>query len=482
MNRREFVQRSVAVSVAASLPMVNESESPARRMNVLYVFGDQHRECSMPGKPYSPIVAPAFEAFAKQNFVMENCISNYPLCTPYRAILMSGRWPQQTGVTRNGPDIALSESEHGLGQPFKDAGYHTAYVGKWHLYHGENHFVPPGPLRFGFDYWRVWGNTNKHYDDYTWDDETGMQETTPGWAPIPMTDRAIEFIGQQKKDKQDKQDKPWMMVVSWNPPHPPFNPPEEDSKPYPQDKIALRPNVALKRSDGSHPGHPQLQSESTLREAEQGYYGGITGVDKQFQRLLDALEATGQAANTIVIYTSDHGEMMGTHCRMQKQVPWEESCHVPFFIRIPGATNHGSSVKDLMGSIDIYPTLCGLAGIPVPKHCAGRDLSGVLRGEHAAASDGVILMNDSDGDVNDVAAIGYRGVRTLTHTYAVAVDGRWLLYDNLADPYQQKNLAMDAAQKPLMDKFDNMILAWQKTTGDKFPLMAASAKISRQPA
>jgi arylsulfatase A-like enzyme len=476
MDRREFIRQSVAVSVAATLPKITEAETPARRMNILYVFGDQHRACSFPGQPFCPVEAPAFEAFAEQNFVMENCISNYPLCTPHRGMLMSGRWPQQTGLTHIGTDMVLSEHEYGLGQSFTDAGYRTAYVGKWHLYHGEGEFVPPGPFRFGFEHWRVWGTTNTHYNDYTWDAETGVKETVPGWSPIHMTDQAIEFIEQQKSDK------PWMMVVSWNPPHPPFNPPAEDSQPYPQDEIPLRPNASLKRGDGSTPGYPDLQSESTLREAEKGYYGGITGVDKQFQRLLEALEATGQASNTIVIYTSDHGEMMGAHGRMEKQAAWEESCHVPFMIRIPGALNHGDSSKDLMGSIDIYPTLCGLAEIPVPKHCVGRDLSAVLRGERSVHSDGVILMNETGAYVGNPTAVGFRGVRTLTHTYAVAEDGRWLLYDNLNDPYQQKNLAADEAQKPLMDKFDSMILAWQKSSGDKFPLMAATTKISKLPA
>ena len=477
MNRREFIGRTVATSVASSVPLMGEGKTAARKMNVLYVFGDQHRACSMPGKPYSPIVAPTFEAFAKENFVMENCMSTYPLCTPHRAILVSGRWPQQTGVTRNGQDMSLPATEHGLGQAFKDAGYRTGYVGKWHLYQGESTFVPAGPLRFGFDYWRVWGNTNMHYNDYTWDAETGERRNVPGWAPVPMTDEAIEFINAAKKEE------PWMMVVSWNPPHPPFNPPPEDAQPYPKETIPLRPNVALTRSNGTKPIHPQLQSEETLRTAEQGYYGGITGVDKQFQRLLDALKTSGQADNTIVVYTSDHGEMMGTHCRMQKQMPWEESAHVPFFVRVPGASNRGTSSKDLMSSIDLYPTLCGLAGIAVPKSCSGRDLSGVIRGGHTPApAEAVILMNESDGDKNDVEAVGFRGVRTLTHTYAVAVDGRWLLYDNVADPFQQKNLIADPGQKALMEKFDGMIRAWQKSTDDKFPFDAALGKMSKQPA
>lgn len=475
MNRREFVRSGMVVSVAAQVPLAAPAEAPRKRMNVLYVFGDQHRACSMPGQPYSPVVAPAFEAFAKDGFVMENCISNYPLCMPYRGIFMSGRWPQQTGLMRNGPDSLLSEHEHGLGQAFKDAGYQTAYVGKWHLYMGENHFVPKGPLRFGFDYWRVWGATNNHWHDYTWNPETGEKLTRDGWAPTLMTDQAIEFIGQQKKDK------PWMMVVSWNPPHPPFNPPEEDAALYQKDKLPQRPNVAFKRSDGSTSDRIPLRSESNLREAERGYYGGITGIDKEFRRLLDALEKTGQSENTVVVFTSDHGEMMGSHCRMAKQVPWEESCHVPFCVRIPGAANRGRTSTDLMGTIDVYPTLCGLAGIQVPNSCQGRDLSAVMRGERQRPSEAVMIMNEDTGDRNDPEAVGYRGVRTLTHTYAVARDGRWLLYDNVADPYQQKNLVNDPKHKELMAKFDTMIFEWQKQTGDKFPVETAVSSISKQP-
>ena len=132
-----------------------------------------------------------------------------------------------------------------------------------------------------------------------------------------------------------------------------------------------------------------------------------------------------------------------------------------------------------MSSVDIYPTLCGLGGVPVPKSCSGRDLSPLMRGDAMPAAEAVFFMNEMNGDGNDPEAIGWRGVRTLTHTYAVAYDGRWILYDNLADPYQQKNLIGDPAQKALMDKFDAMILNWQKATGDKFALQVA--KTSKVP-
>ncbi|WP_269724657.1 sulfatase-like hydrolase/transferase [Sphingomonas sp. PAMC 26617] len=222
-----------------------------------------------------------------------------------------------------------------------------------------------------------------------------------------------------------------------------------------------------------------------LRQAMQGYYGAITGVDAEFGRLLAALEAIGAVDDTFVVYTSDHGDMMGSQGRMAKQVPFEESCRVPFFVRYPGVTPKGGASDTLFAAIDIYPTMCGLAGLPVPHHCAGRDLSGVMRGEQTSASPAVFLMNQlprssggpeaigEDGDGGEVSPAGslpshpgkrlgtkfinqptYRGLRTDTHTYAVAETGRWCLYDNVADPFQLKNLVSDPAQQALMARFD----------------------------
>ena len=477
MNRRDFVRNTVAASVAASLASATaEAFAPPTHPNILYVFSDQHRACSMPGEPSSPVVAPTLEAFRRENFEMANCISNYPLCVPYRGIFMSGRWPQQTGLMGNGHP--LQASEHGLGTTFRDAGYHTGYIGKWHLNGGEAKFVPKGPFRFGFEDWHAWGQTNDHYHAPTWDQETGEKIVTDGWGPTLMTDEALTFLKQQTTEK------PWFLVVSWNPPHPPFNPPPEDQGPYPEGEgLKFRPNVRLTQSDGTKPPWAPLGSEDTLRHAERGYYGGITGVDKEFARILKALDDNGQAANTIVVYSSDHGEMMGSHCRMSKQVPWEESCHVPFYVRIPGAKNRGKSAKDLFAAIDVYPTLCGLAGIPVPPHCKGRDMSPILRGGgHIPAIDGVILMSERGGasmEENDIPS--YRGIRTGTHTYAIIEDGRWCLYDNVADPFQRNNLAADAAQADLMKQLDAKIMAWQTSVGDHFPLEAAAAKVSKYP-
>ncbi len=206
-------------------------------------------------------------------------------------------------------------------------------------------------------------------------------------------------------------------------------------------------------------------------------------MDKEFARLLHALDENGMADDTIVVYTSDHGEMMGSHGHMGKQMPHEESCRVPFFVRLPGRKGRGETSDALFASVDIYPTLCGLAGIAVPKHCSGRDFSALMRGDKQFSSaEMVFLMNDKGpADRMEVNTPTYRGVRTGTHTYAVQLDGRWCLYDNDADPYQMKNLVKDPANKPLMEKFDKALIAWGHSMGDDFPYDKALKSYSSYP-
>ena len=505
MNRRSFVQSGVAATVAANLSIQAKAKvtTKSRKPNVLYVFSDQHRALSLPGEPFNQATAPNIEAFREKNCSLEQCISNYPLCTPYRGILMSGRWPYQTGLTHNG--APLNPDVGPLGETFRNAGYHTGYVGKWHL-HGEDAvFIPKGPERMGFEDWHVWSHTNNHYHAWTYNQDTGEKIFPQGWQPTRMTDEAVAFLKAQPKDK------PWLLVLSWNPPHPPFNPPDEDTAPYQLDQIKFRPNVRLRPTgqNAQGPPHP-LTSEQALRKAAQGYMGGITGIDDEFARVLQALDETGQAEDTIVVYTSDHGEMMGSQGRMAKQAPFQESCRVPFIVRYPGVTIERNKSDVLLAAIDIYPTLCGLAGVPVPSHCVGRDLSDVMRGRKVKEPEYVFLMNQiardlpqlkADSEVGIPASMeqesrreekgldkhefanqpSYRGIRSKTHTYAVAESGRWVLYDNIADPYQLKNLVRDMSQQPLMAKFDAEIAAWLKSTGDPFPYAEATHKISDFP-
>lgn len=479
ITRREFVKRAASASAAVALPAAaGASSKPAsKKPNVLYVFSDQHRAVSLPGEAFNEAIAPSLAQFRRENLSMDSCISNYPLCAPHRGILISGLYSPQSGLLQNAQ--TLEPTVPGLGDTFQQAGYNTGYVGKWHLYHGEGVFVPKGPYRFGFDYWHVWAMTNKHYDGIAFNPETGEKVTMPGYQPTRMTDQAIEFLNQQKGAE-----KPWLLVLSWNPPHPPFDPPALDRELYDPPSLKFRPNVRLSTpADKILRPYPQLESFETLRQAEQGYYGAITAVDKEFARLLKTLDENGMAENTIVVYTSDHGEMMGSHGHMAKQMPHEESCRVPFFVRLPGMKGSGRNSDALFASVDIYPTLCGLAGIPIPRHCSGRDFSSLMRGDgNLPKPEMVFLMNDQGPEPRqEVDVPTYRGLRTNTHTYAVQLDGRWCLYDNIADPYQMKNLVTDPAQRALIQKFDAALIAWSKSTGDRFPYDKALQSYSSYP-
>ncbi len=496
MDRRQFVQTGVAAGVVAAVtPALAKPRSLRRAPNVLYVFDDEHRFQSMPGEPFSdPVAAPNLETFRKANFSMERCISNYPLCSPYRGILMTGLWPFQNGITRNW--IELGTSFESIGHVFDKAGYRTAYVGKWHL-SGPGHdraFIPPGPHRQGFQDWHVWGAVDKHMSySFTFNPDTGEKIKPEGYQATLMTDQAVDII------KQDHGDKPWMMIVSWHPPHFPVDDaPEADEAYFADKQVALRPNVQT-----GHSARGAVASQASITKFHQGYYAHIRAIDREFGRLLKTLDDTGQTDNTIVIFTSDHGEMAGSHGRMYKQVPHEESARVPFYIRYPGVTPKGKSSDTLFASIDIYPTLCGLAGVPVPPQVKGKDFSATMRGKATPESEVVFLMNQgaghpeqdaassgvgpapkaaNDGNGGGYAPPDFRGLRSKTHTYAVANDGRWLLFDNVADPYQQHNLIDDPAQKPLTEHFDTLIAAWLKDSGDPFEYAAALTKRSTAPA
>ena len=225
MNRREFISSGVAASVAWRLAEA-KGKRPIKRPNVLYIFDDQHRAVSLPGEPFAAVAAPNIDRFRRENMSMDTCISNYPLCCPYRAVLMSGKYSAANGVMNN--EIAMKYSEFTLTKAFKGAGYRVGYVGKWHLAGAHDdgfQFIPKGPGRFEVDDWHVWENTNDHYKCFTFDPDTGQKITAKNWAPVDMTDQAIDFV---KARGAEHADQPWILFVSYNPPHPPFNPPDAE--------------------------------------------------------------------------------------------------------------------------------------------------------------------------------------------------------------------------------------------------------------
>jgi arylsulfatase A-like enzyme len=377
-------------------------------------------------------------------------------------MLLSGRWPFQTGVVDN--SMRLRDEGSSLGEAFRSSGYHTGYIGKWHL-SPEPEFIAPSSGRHGFDDWQAWFATRTHLRQITYDAETGEEIAREGYSCVSMTDAALDFIDTARQ--------PWMLVLSWVPPHPPFEQaPVDKMRLYDKKTLQFRPNVP-----------PRLRSRRELAEYLCGYYGHISALDAQLGRLLDKLDRTGHAANTIVVYTSDHGTMLGSHGVGGKRLPFDEACRVPFLVRYPGVVDAGRETKRILTAIDLFPSICGLAGVPIPSSCEGTDLSAAMRTGNDASSESAFLMHiqkkNAEADGPGRLAPLFRGVRTERFTYAVAADGRWCLYDDYDDPYQTHNLIADPAYSKTANELDGLVSDWLRVARDHFPLDTLRKKRSR---
>jgi arylsulfatase A-like enzyme len=430
--------------------------SRARKQpNVLFVFADQLRASSVGYAGQEKVLTPHIDDFAHRNSIFETAVSMMPVCGPYRGCLITGRTPLSTGLIIN--DIPLKTSEASIGRTFKAAGYDTAYVGKWHL-DGPNRPapVPAGERRHGFDHWMA-ANFEHNYSNSHYTDSEGRAHRWKGYDAEAQTSHVIDFL------KARNWHNPFCLFLSWGPPHHPYREaPKKYLDMYDPKKIAGRPNC------------PKVPKEDLW-----GYYAQITFIDEQFGRLMKALDELGLAENTIVVFTSDHGDMHGSHGVYKKQWPWNEATLVPFLLRYPGAVPERQRLKFPISVIDIMPTLLGLAGVPIPDVVEGVDLSPFVTGKRSDPPESVLIMNPCPFSIGDPRGedqvptykgmrMEYRGVITDRYTYVRTIDQPWLLYDNLIDPYQMHNLIDDPTEGRLRQHLEELMQVHMRTIGDEF--------------
>jgi len=457
---RLFMTRSTAVWFLLCMVAIHALAASRANPNVIFVFSDEHRYQSMGHTEMPALKTPTMDRMAADGFSFRQCVSNYPVCSPYRAMVMTGKWPYQTGVIDNG--IALSPEEGTVGKAFQAAGYRTGYIGKWHL---EGTRAEP----FGFDTSLIWEGTNNHYDVSEYYPASGYPVKPKGYNATLMTDQALNFIEENKAH-------PFFLMLSINPPHSKFTdaPPEKRAL-YPEGSLPYRPNYGQADAPGEtifgQNGWPHYE----------GYHAHISAVDDELKRILDALEAAGIAEDTIVVYSSDHGSMHGSHGVGSKRQPYEESLRIPLIVYSPGRFPAGGASDVLIGAIDMVPTLCGLARIEPPTGCVGVDYSPYVRGSDYSgllpvSPDSQFIMhiakdNASGGDEHPAPI--FRGVRTTRYTYAVGEEGDLCLFDNVADPYQLKNLIDNPEYAALREELRTRLARWLKRAGDPFVPPAA---------
>lgn len=411
-------------------------------MNIVFVFSDQHRACttSLEG---AAVHTPNLERMAAEGVVCRNTISNIPVCTPWRAAFLTGQYPLTNGIFLN--DVTLPTDRPTLGTSLRDAGYRTGYIGKWHLDGNERSaYTPPGPRRQGWDYWAVLNCTHRYTASHFYLNDDPNTRTWDGYDTIAQTDLAIEFIEESAKG-----DKPFALVLSWGPPHNPYRDlPDRYLNAYPLDKIEVRPNCP-----------------DPDREDLSGYYAHVAALDEQLGRIQTVLEESGLMDDTVFVYTSDHGDMVGSHGEQRKQKPWDESIRVPFVIQFPGHTR-GTTIDRPINVVDLMPTLLGFADIDIPESVEGCDLGPLLRGKEPDGDGSALTMCISP--FAEYTGLPWRGVQTSRYTYTRRLDGPWLLYDNESDPYQLTNLIDSPEYQPLRNELEAQLVRLLKKRDDPF--------------
>lgn len=470
--------KTIALALAALSGAVSAPAAAPKgdRPNILFIFPDQYRAQAMGFTGEDPVLTPCLDRLASESVVCVNAVSTMPLSSPYRGMLMTGMYPHHNNVQTNCNTYAnrfgthLREEDTTFSDVLDAAGYYCGYIGKWRLDAPEgplarswqqakwDAYTPPGSRRHHFRYWCSYGCHNRHMDPYYWLNDAERSDTTFArkWGPEFEADRAIEFIRAEGTASGRDRSQPWALFVSMNPPHGPYSAvPERYKALYrdiPVDSLLVRPNV---------PAGPQGdKGRANIRD----YFACVTGVDEQIGRIIEALDASGQARNTIVVFTADHGEMMGSHGLMQKVVYYDESFRIPFLIRWPEALKPGVDSLHL-GVPDVMPTLLGLAGLAdrIPAGVEGSDFSRVLTGESDERPEFALYVKPGE----DLQKSNARGLRTNRYTFVMSVTRKGVacrLYDNVEDPYQMTDLS--GSRRDLVNTFSAKLLERLKTLED----------------
>lgn len=422
-----------------------------RKPNIVFVLTDQWRAqaTGYSGDPNLVGKTPNLDQIANTGINFRNAVSTTPVCTPYRAALLTGQYPTTTGMIFN--DLHLPEEANTMAEMFRESGYTTAYIGKWHLDGMIRDQYTPPERRQGFEYWKALEVSHAYNELVYYEGDSPEKKQWPGYGPYAETDDAISYI-----ERHADGDKPFLLVLAVGAPHFPHNSAPEDMQAlFKPEDIVLRDNVTN-------------EFEEAARNEAAGYYAHIAAMDEAIGKLHAAIEKAGIADDTIFVFTSDHGEMMGSQgwWPKQKQVAWAESVKVPFLLQYPARFGYEKITIDApINTPDILPTLLALAGLPIATSIEGEDMTYAISDSNAAKDKAALVMNVSPfaGDFDE-----YRGIYTSRYAYVETLDGPSMLFDMDSDPLQLNNLVDNPDYEELQEKLESALQRELAKIGDEF--------------
>jgi choline-sulfatase len=495
-TRRKFLQAgAVTITAPGLLRSATAAGAKRRKPNLLFLWTDEQRADTMAAYGNRRIHAPNLNRLADQSTVFRNAYVTQPVCTPNRAAVMTGLWPHTCGCTTN--NTPLPTDVPCLNELVGDNDYRTAYMGKWHL--GDEIFA-----QHGFDEWVGMedgytgyygdGRDRKARSDYHhWLADRGYKPGknntfSRGFAAgLPLEHCKPKFLEKQACDfLRRNQSEPFMLNVNFLEPHMPFTGPLNEE--HAPEEVTLPPNFDDPLEENEPLRYRLLQAaykrqypnEQTIHNLIRKYWGLVTQVDRSVGVILDTLEQLGLADSTIVVYTSDHGDMMGSHHLVAKTVMYEESTRVPWLIRAPGQTRQ-QMVERPVSQIDLVPTLLDLMGSEAGEALPGKSLVPSIR-ENQVIDDHVFIeWNPGCGfkapkQVDFATREEIKQVEQESTRSVVSPDGWKLCLSDLdkgqlfnlrRDPYETTNLFDMGQHDDVITRLTKRIHSWQESVDDQ---------------
>ena len=422
--------------------------------------------------------SPRLDRLAAEGVACEMAFTTCPVCMPARAALMTGQYGHRNGLRVHGD--FLPPDRRTVAHAFREAGYRTSYVGKLHLAStnsnwttGEEFWVHPD-LRAGFEDFFGFDLSNHYYNTHYCTGDTCRGLKIDGHQTDGLTDLTLRYLAETAFPAG----RPWFHVVSYEAPHPgggsganrfmPFPAPPEFEALFDPAALPLRPNV------------PEAQRVAVRRRAA-GYYAMIAHLDHNIGRILDLLDAHGQRENTLVAFFTDHGEMLGSHGRFNKEVPYDEAIRIPLVLRLPGTLAADSRYAGIVSLLDLYPTCAALCGVAPAAEVQGVDHSPALLGRAEPPRTEALIqwLGKTRYGWGDYP---YRAIRTQRHTYSVSAPdvnerngGHFrLLFDNERDEYQLHNLFGAPGARDLQRELHQRLCNAIAEAGEELPDFVSS--------